>query len=850
MAQLTQTTCQDEQRRQIVRQKGLNGIDYLEVDAADWHRLTIYFLGKAPEGLTAVNIHISGGRRIRDIHATHVEICQSGDPELDDCVTVIVNKVGDFSTYTLCLVGVEGFDPRYTCIEFNFRVDCSTDLDCLPDNNCPPILYEQPEIDYLAKDYASFRRLILDRLSLIMPEWHETHVPDIGIALVELLAYTGDYLSYYQDAVATEAYLETARQRISVRRHARLVDYQMHEGCNARAWLCLITSSDVALDPENSYFITRYDDALSPPSVLRQTDIQNILKERYEPFEPLAKDPTQPIQLVAARSEIHFYTWGDKECCLPKGATTATLKQTAAGELHLTEGDILIFEELIGPKTGNTADADPTHRHAIRLTSTVEGIDALYQQPIVEISWREEDALPFSLCLSAIGPAPECRLIENISVARGNVILVDHGWRRTEKPEPRCVPIDATVITCEECGPSDPVQLPGRYRPTLSRSPLTFHEPYPTDKPASHMLTQDLRLTAPWIRLSSVPDPTRESEEPPPDDPSPDDASPEKPSPAKPLPVTRWRPVRDLLSSGPQDDHFVAEVDNDGCPHLRFGDGEMGRRPQAATDFTATYRTGIGPEGNVGAEAIAHLVLREGFISGSIERVWNPLPAQGGTLPEPLAEVKLFAPHTFRSRLERAITADDYATIVMRDFADKVQRAAATLRWMGSWYEVLVAIDARGQETADPVLLQQIAGHLHRYRRMGHDLAVKTAVRVPLDIEMTVCVLPHALRGHIKAILLQLFSNRRLADGRLGFFHPDRLTFGEGIYLSQLVATAQAVSGVESVVVTKLERLGDGPNDELANGVLPLNSLEVAVLDNDPSLPENGRLKLTLRGGR
>src|SRR3712207_7620689 len=70
----------------------------------------------------------------------------------------------------------------------------------------------------------------------------EDGIRDIGVTgvqtcalpiftLVELLAYTGDYLSYYQDAVATEAYLETARRRISVRRHVRLIDYPMHEGC-------------------------------------------------------------------------------------------------------------------------------------------------------------------------------------------------------------------------------------------------------------------------------------------------------------------------------------------------------------------------------------------------------------------------------------------------------------------------------------------------------------------------------------------------------------------------------------------------------------------------------------------
>ena len=59
----------------------------------------------------------------------------------------------------------------------------------------------------------------------------------LGVTLVELLAFAADTLSYRQDVVANEAYLNTARQRVSVRRHARLVDYYLHEGCNARAFV-------------------------------------------------------------------------------------------------------------------------------------------------------------------------------------------------------------------------------------------------------------------------------------------------------------------------------------------------------------------------------------------------------------------------------------------------------------------------------------------------------------------------------------------------------------------------------------------------------------------------------------
>ena len=89
------------------------------------------------------------------------------------------------------------------------------DFDCKQVITCPAEKFSYPEINYLAKDYASFRQLILDRLALLVPDWKERNPADIGMVLVELLAYVGDHLSYQQDAIATEAYLGTARRRIS-----------------------------------------------------------------------------------------------------------------------------------------------------------------------------------------------------------------------------------------------------------------------------------------------------------------------------------------------------------------------------------------------------------------------------------------------------------------------------------------------------------------------------------------------------------------------------------------------------------------------------------------------------------
>jgi hypothetical protein len=889
-----------------VRRQQFNGLDYLEV-GDDQTELTVYFLGPAPDDLSAANVRVTGGRRIRDIRVLAVEVCPSHDPELDTCMVVTVDRPGDFSTYTLCLVDLPdeaAFDPRYRCLDFTFKAGCPTDLDCETEPVCPPETHAEPEISYLAKDYASFRRLILDRLSVVMPDWNERHVPDLGITLVELLAYVGDHLSYHQDAVATEAYLDTARQRISVRRHARLVDYHVHEGCNARTWVHVHTSTDVTLPLAELAFLTRFDNAPDVEGrLLTWQDLAGVPSTRFEVFEPLAAGPEIERTFRTAHNEIFVYTWGNAECCLPRGAMSATLvdgpsapvdggntevdvasggdaedaaeggsggpnddEHDDAGDaggydedgdagdegpsrvLDLAPGDVLIFEEVIGPRTGVPEDADPARRHAVRLTRVEPIVDALYGQPLLEVAWSEEDALPFPLCVSVIGPAPACELIENVSVARANVVLVDHG-RRLDAPEGLgCVPVAPSDLGCEAEGqPSERVHQADTFRPYLAEPRLTFSEPVTSDGPAASQLDQDPRAAVPGIRLTSRPDPECDTIPAPggagddaaDDADDADDNSDEAPR--------AWTARRDLLASGPEDWHYVVEMDDRRRAHLRFGDGELGRRPAPGSRFQARYRVGNGPAGNVGADALVLAVAHQP-VDGVTLRPRNPLPARGGTAPEPVRQVKLFAPHAFRRQIERAVTAEDYARLAERH--EGVQRAAAELRWNGSWYEARVAVDPLGEAEADAALLSEIEGHLYRYRRIGHDLAVRPATYVPLDIVLEVCVEPGFLRGHVKAALLQRFGAHCLPSGARAFFHPDEHTFGEGIALSRLVAAAQDVAGVRSVTVRRLERLFEGPAGEIESGLLPIGTLEIARLENDPDFPEHGRVTFELRGGR
>src|SRR5262249_46024937 len=107
-------------------------------------------------------------------------------------------------------------------------------------------------------------------------------------------------------------------------------------------------------------------------------------------------------QLFHAHNEIAFYTWGDTGCRLPKNSPSATLKGHFA-DLHA--GDILIFEERVGPLTGEPGDADPARRCAVRLTKVTAGSDPIggafetpttAATPVTEIEWQRDDATPFA----------------------------------------------------------------------------------------------------------------------------------------------------------------------------------------------------------------------------------------------------------------------------------------------------------------------------------------------------------------------------------------------------------------------------------------------------------------------
>ena len=658
-----------------------------------------------------------------------------------------------------------------------------------------PIDYTPPEINYLAKDYASFRRLMLDHLSQLAPGWQEQNPSDLGHAIVEVLAYAADYLSYYQDAIATEAYLGTARLRRSVRRHVRLFEYYLQEGCNARCWVQIRVNGrsreaesagakkrsaiEGVFLPVHTQPVTRLPGFESAVVGADEEVYRRALEDRAPVFETMHR-----IYLMPDQNEIPIRSAGAS--CLPRGSISALLDykwEMITRSSLFKPGYVLILKQQFDPQTGA---ATPDRCHAVRLTEVIKKGSG--QGSCVEVKWATTDALPFDLCIASAGTsipgsAP--------GVALGNIVLADHGRTIYRENLPF-------------------VQPDERYRPHLRYPDLTFAVPYDSHRamkqPASAAMeyrayeaygcvkleqyaahfVQRKRGSRSQMLLASVETSNRD------------------------LNLMQmhyhWTLRRDLLNSGPFDHDFQVEMEEGRRAYLRFGFGGMGKLPDPGERFVATYRIGNGSSGNVGAETIAHVVAgptKQVDLEQRIVAVCNPIPGRGGADPETVELARLHAPYTYREQ-KACVTPQDYVRRVERHPA--VLHAMAGDRWIGSRYTVIVYVQLKGGRLFDEAFRQELLAFIEPFRLIGHEVMVEAPCYVPVRIALGVRLAPLAPAAVVHCRLSQAFSDQTISDGQAGFFYPDRFTFGQSIHQSQVIARAMAVPGVARIEVEEFRR--------------------------------------------
>jgi hypothetical protein len=253
----------------------------------------------------------------------------------------------------------------------------------------------------------------------------------------------------------------------------------------------------------------------------------------------------------------------------------------------------------------------------------------------------------------------------------------------------------------------------------------------------------------------------------------------------------RWDEVPSLYARGPRERVYVARRQDDGKAVVEFGDGQEGARPATGTEnVTASYRKGIGRDGNVGAGQLSLVITRPLGVRG----VTNPLPAGGGQDPQELADARTNAPVTVLT-LERVVSIKDF-----EDFAlayAGIGKALATWTWSEDRRGVFLTVAGPdGGAVVDDVLAA-----LKRALVKSGDphVPVRVATYADVPFRLAAAVEPDqayatdALRAAVETALREHFSFARRA-------------FGQPVALSEVMAVIQDVPGVVSVDVERLSR--------------------------------------------
>ncbi|HYT94549.1 MAG TPA: baseplate J/gp47 family protein [Gemmataceae bacterium] len=781
-----------DRRLELLKQTTLNGIDFVEVANEAQTLLRVYFLNHDPalDG-KITKATITGGAVIPTVKVHSITAADwETDPKKPPILNLHVDAPGDFSPYKLTLTGGP-LDPYFASATFSFKARCPSTLDCAPlPVVCPPSEDTAPPIDYLAKDFLSFRRALLDFSALRYPQWAERSEADFGMMFLEALAALADDLSYTQDRFAAEATLETATQRRSLVRHARLVDYEPRPATAARVLLKFTADADgsvpsglvvTAAGPEGQEIPFETGTGLVDATTGRLVNETFTVRKDWNQIEP--------------------YYWDDADVCLRAGATSVWVKGDALG---FQAGDLVLLD------TPGLTTADPPRRAVVHLVSAIQANDPLYGEPLTLLTWRAEDALTADHDLRR-------------THLHGNLVPAVQGRRA----------LDAFVIAVA------PPSAPGmdmalartgangstQYLHTLREAPLAWLAPPDGEGQPLPEIHVEAEATPPvlwpWRRSLLLAD---------------------RFNPAYTLDPVRYRPAEVKPEQGiaPQD------YDGDAGDTLRFGDGVFGPVPPSGTVFRVTYRVGGGTLGNVAADAITRIA--PGVAGGIVSAVTNPLPATGGAAAEPAEQIQRLAPEAFRARQFRAVRAEDYEEAAQS--LPWVQRAGTRFRWTGSWLTVFTVADPKGSTTLPPERQQELVELLNRRRLAGYESYVAAPVYAALDLKVRVCVHDDAFQGDVERGVLARLSTAVFLDGSTGFFHPDRFTFGTPLERSALEAAVQSVPGVAGVISICYRRRGHTSGYVTLPETIQLAPHEILIVDNDPSRPERGSVRVYVEGGK
>ena len=766
--------------------QGITALGFADPAPAGYAVELLVTLAKAASGLTAADLAVFAP----DGSPYPAEVLPVSNG--DGLIAVRFAALGPRGAMQVRLLsgGNDPLNPFFARSDFDFFIACPAG-DCHePDPPRPPP-GPQPAIDLATKDYAGFLKVMQDWALASDPNWAAANPASTEVMLSELLAYAGEFLSLHQDRVMQEAFIDTARERVSISRHARALGLALDEGDSARAVVAVdLPAGRAGYLPAGTRFVREEAmgritatfvsaepallDAAWNPGLARDTDRGQLALAAW----PGAPDAVLP----AGTARILLWGWGAN---LLPGQHIALTQGRAAHVARITD-----LAEILLPGWA-ASPADPAH-------SAPREVTELRLDPPLVLPfrpWSDPAGAPMILTANLV----EALHGEPISASNAEGADLGFGTGRADLVT-ATDPLTGTVmiralrtprpqVLCDAGQPS--VRL--TVGPDIWQAQPSLMNSAGFDR---HFAVETEEDGSVWLMFG---DGTRGH--------------------ALPLP-----PGSDGVALGVQPADRRIRLD------WRQGEPEAG-------NLGAFALTGLRPPVSDDAGAA------DDFATLAPLAATNLLPATGGRGRVPLEVARALIPESIRHPdRARCVTASDYARAA--EDVPGVARAAATA--LGGIFNTVLVLCAPDQgEALDGATSAAVHARLDRLRMAGREHVLGQPDYVALDIRLLIC--PHGQAG---AALIRRAVREALAPGsavRPGFFHPSRRGFGDPIRLSELLAHVARLPQVGAVKAEIFRPLGRAGAPDVAP-VIALGPTEIAQFLGDEARPETGRLSIAVLG--
>jgi predicted phage baseplate assembly protein len=281
----------------------------------------------------------------------------------------------------------------------------------------------------------------------------------------------------------------------------------------------------------------------------------------------------------------------------------------------------------------------------------------------------------------------------------------------------------------------------------------------------------------------------------------------------------RWEEVPSFFGVGGDERVYTTKVEDDGKTALHFGGSPGAPVPTGRNNILATYRQGLGEEGNVPARSLTTLLTRP----TGLKAVVNPGPAEGGSPAETLEQARINVPSSVQT-LGRIVS--------LRDFEDMalglavVAKARAYVDWDGDEQAVFVIVAGSGGGSLGGSL-RDISESLDALRDVNRKMNVQAHAPWPIELSLDII-------AHDDYLLESVQSTVEAALTRLFAFETRGL--GQPVFMSDIYGALHALDGVVAVDLDVLRPREVAGSAELADVSVPPHA--IATLD---------RADLTLR---